>query len=94
MKQFGIPSVSPELGNDDFFSNDFFLKYDVTVRGVLRDNHPWIYHTFKKMAGELQVDPTVNATRSGSTYSFHLKNIGLQDWEEGHSLYYFVAPGD
>jgi hypothetical protein len=53
MKQFNIPSVSPELGNDDFFSNNFFLDYDVTVRGVLRDNHPWIYHTFKKLGGEI-----------------------------------------
>ena len=53
MKQFNIPSVSPELGNDDFFSNNFFLDYDVTVRGVLRDNYPWIYHTFKKLGGEI-----------------------------------------
>ena len=31
MKQFNIPSVSPELGNDDFFSNKFFLDYDFVV---------------------------------------------------------------
>ena len=77
MKQFNIPSVSPELVNDDFFSDQFFLEYDVTVRGVLRDNYPWIYHTFKKMAGELQIDPLANATFSGDTYRVDLKNIGL-----------------
>ena len=53
MKQFNIPSVSPELANDDFFSNWFFIEYDFVVKGVLKDNKSWIYHTFKKLSGEI-----------------------------------------
>jgi hypothetical protein len=46
MKEFGIPTVSSELANDDYNSNDFMLKSDNVVRSVLRDNYPWILHTF------------------------------------------------
>lgn len=77
MKQFNIPSVSPELGNDDFFSNFFFLDNDYTVRGVLRDNHPWVYHTFKKLGGEMQINPLGNATVFNNFFQVDLKNIGL-----------------
>lgn len=84
MKQFNIPSVSPELANDDFFSNDFFLKYDYVVRGVLKDNYPWIKHTFKKHAGEVDINYGDKAqyTRNGSilTIELDIKNIGLQNW--------------
>lgn len=52
LKEFNIPSVAPELANDDVFSGSgFFLKYDVVVKGVLKDNYPWIQHTFLKLAG-------------------------------------------
>jgi len=61
MKQYNIPSVSPELANDDFFSMGFFIEYDFVARGVLRDNYPWILHTFKKLAGEMQVNKDKNA---------------------------------
>jgi len=84
MHEFNIPSVSPELANDDVFSGDFIIKYDLVVRGILKDNYPWIFHTFKKMAGELEFDPLRNATftTNGSTLrlSIDVKNIGLQDW--------------
>ena len=49
LKQFDIPSVSPELANDNFFSSDFFLPYPFVAREVLRDNHPWIKHTINKL---------------------------------------------
>ena len=42
LKTFDIPSVSPELANDNFFSSQFNLEYDFVVRDVLRDNNPWI----------------------------------------------------
>ena len=64
MHEFNIPSVSPELANDDVFSGDFIIKYDLVVRNILKDNYPWIYHTFKKMAGEAQFDPLNKATYS------------------------------
>lgn len=62
MHEFNIPSVSPELANDDYFSNDFFLPYDFVARSVLRDNYPWIFMTFKKLAGQLHVNGRSNAT--------------------------------
>lgn len=82
MKQFNIPSVSPELANDDFFSNSFFLEYDFVVKGVLKDNYSWVFHTFKKLAGEIQVDPLRNANfvkfANGTvTFNLDFKNIGL-----------------
>jgi len=94
MKTFNIPSVSPELASDDFFSTDFFLPYDFVTRGVLRQNYPWIKHTFKKLAGEIEIDPMNNATFQVSggrnvTLKFDVKNIGLQDWnmtDEGQNL--------
>lgn len=87
MKQFNIPSVSPELASDDFFSNWFFIDYDFVVKGVLKDNYNWVYHTFKKLGGELQVDPLNDASYVGHedgsyTFTLDVKNIGLQDWEE------------
>ena len=51
MKAFNIPSVSPELANDNFFSGSFFLPYDFVVREVLRDNMPWVKTTFQKLGG-------------------------------------------
>ena len=51
-----------ELGNDDFFSHSFFLNSDYIVKGVLKDNYPWILHTFKKMAGEIKINPYKNAS--------------------------------
>ena len=74
--------MSPELANDDFFSNNFFLDYDFVVKGVLKDNFKWIFHTFKKLAGEIQVDPVQNANfvenQDGSlTCNLDIKNIGL-----------------
>ena len=56
MKAFNIPSVSPELANDNFFSGSFFLPYNFVVREVLRDNMPWINTTFKKLGGEAKID--------------------------------------
>ena len=53
MNEFNIPSVSPELGNDNFFSNSFYLPYDYVTREVLRDNHPWIQYTLAKHGGEI-----------------------------------------
>mmetsp|Transcript_16396 Transcript_16396/g.27778 ORF Transcript_16396/g.27778 Transcript_16396/m.27778 type:complete len:371 (+) Transcript_16396:236-1348(+) len=88
MKEFNIPSVSPELANDDFFSGDFFLPYDFVTRSVLRDNLPWVLHTFKKLAGEIDIDPLDDATysvkdNSTISVSLNVKNIGLQDWNLG-----------
>mmetsp|Transcript_9679 Transcript_9679/g.14728 ORF Transcript_9679/g.14728 Transcript_9679/m.14728 type:complete len:288 (-) Transcript_9679:301-1164(-) len=85
MKTFNIPSVSPELASDDYFSTDFFLPYDFVTRGVLKVNYPWVKHTFKKLAGEIEVDPLKNSTFSISggrniTLSLNIKNTGLQDW--------------
>jgi hypothetical protein len=57
--------VSPELANDDFFSNNFFIPYEFVTRSVLRDNFPWIKLTFKKLGGEL----AFNSTRKASTFS-------------------------
>ena len=51
LNEYGIPSVSPELANDDFYSNDFFLPYAFVARSVVRDNHHWLFHTYKKLAG-------------------------------------------
>lgn len=42
LKEFNIPSVSPELANDDFYSTDFFLPYDFVTKSVLKDNLPWV----------------------------------------------------
>jgi len=77
MKAFNIPSVSPELANDNFFSGAFMLPYDFVVREVLRDNMPWINTTFKKLGGEVKIE---NPTVDGSVLSWDMTNIGLQDW--------------
>ena len=88
LHEFNIPSVSPELANDDVFSGDFFLKYDLVVRGVLKDNQPWIYHTFKKLAGEVAIDPfsTASYVNNVGKYdlNFNIKNTGLQAWDMDH----------
>jgi len=68
LKQFNIPSVSPELANDNFYSNDFFIPYKFVTQEVLEDNYPWIHHTFKKLAGELVINP--------STASFEMSPEG------------------
>jgi hypothetical protein len=84
MHTFNIPSVSPELGNDDYYSNSFFLPSNLITRGVLRDNLPWIYHTFKKMGGEIMLDPIYNASYSQDlsiNFIIDVKNIGLQNWK-------------
>jgi len=86
MKAFNIPSVSPELGNDNFFSGEFFIQYDFVVREVLRDNNPWIIHTFKKLGGEVAIS---NVNLAGNVLAFDMVNTGLQDWNmasEGLSL--------
>ena len=83
LKAFDIPSVSPELGNDNIFSSDFFLPYDFVSRDVLRDNHPWIKHTIEKLGGELTVRTnSASVSKNGDKYSFAVKvrNTGLQDW--------------
>lgn len=77
MKAFNIPSVSPELGNDNFFSGEFFIQYDFVVREVLRDNEPWIMHTLKKLGGEVAIS---NVGVAGNVFSFDMTNTGLQDW--------------
>jgi hypothetical protein len=86
LKAFNIPSVSPELGNDNIFSTNFFLPYDFVTREVLRDNHPWIKHTIEKLGGELSIEPksqTVTQTDSGYDFHFKVRNSGLQDWNLG-----------
>lgn len=77
MKAFNIPSVSPELANDNFFSGSFFLPYNFVVREVLRDNMPWINTTFKKLGGETKID---QLAVDGDKFFFDMTNIGLQDW--------------
>jgi hypothetical protein len=82
MKQFNIPSVSPELANDMIFSTDFFLKHHFVTKKVLSDNLSWVYHTFRKLSGELALDPLTNATysiisRGNVALHFDIKNIGL-----------------
>jgi len=52
------------------------------VKGVLKDNYNWVYHTFKKLGGELQVDPLNDASYVGYddgsyTFTLDVKNIGL-----------------
>ena len=69
MKQYNIPSVSPELGNDSIYSTDFFVWYDFAVRDILKDNAGWIEHTFKKMSGELRLnDPNYSAGKTKFFY--------------------------
>lgn len=83
LKAFDIPSVSPELGNDNIFSGSFFLPYDFVSREVLRDNHPWIKYTIEKLGGEISIDDkTVKTTHDGdnTTFTFNVRNSGLQDW--------------
>jgi hypothetical protein len=83
LHEFGIPSVSPELANDDYFSNTFFTPYAFVSRSIMRDNHPWIYHTFKKLAGEITVNKDKNATyeidpvHNYLSLNFTVQNIGL-----------------
>lgn len=45
LKAFNIPSVSPELGNDNIFASNFFLPYKFLAREIMRDNYPWVFHT-------------------------------------------------
>jgi hypothetical protein len=56
------------------------------VKGVLQDNYKWIYHTFKKLGGEIQVNTMNDASYvknedGGYTFTLDVKNIGLQDWD-------------
>lgn len=69
LKTFDIPSVSPELGNDNIFSSQFFLPYDFVTREVLRDNHPWIKYTIQKFGGEITISNktiSTNQTTNGT----------------------------
>lgn len=74
MKAFDIPSVTPELGNDNFLSGDFFIAYPFVVREVLRDNEPWVTHTFKKLSGEVDIS---NLNINGIIFTFDMVNTGL-----------------
>lgn len=86
LHEFGIPSVSPELANDDFFSNDFFLPYPFVTRSVLRDNQDYIFTTMKKLAGQVLIDGSKNASyqiqpeHGYLSLNFTVQNIGLQHW--------------
>ena len=84
MKQFNIPSVSPELGNDNVFSGEFFLQYEFVSREVLRDNHPWIQYTIDKLGGEISLsnkNQTMPAVEGDNyKFSYTVTNTGLQDW--------------
>lgn len=83
MKAFNIPSVSPELGNDNIFSSDFFIPYKFVTREVLRDNHPWILHTIRKLAGEISLSKSLSSViakgNGNVAVTFTLHNSGLQD---------------
>lgn len=98
LKTFDIPSVSPELGNDNVFSGQFFLPYDFVTREVLRDNYPWIKYTIEKLGGELSIrNKTASVESKGEDYvfSFELKNTGLQDWNLADEGYTFkIQEGD
>ena len=62
LKEFNIPSVSPELANDNFFSQgSFFTPYKFVTREILRDNEPWIKYTIDKLAGEVSFSQTSNS---------------------------------
>jgi len=88
MKEFNIPSVSPELGNDNLFSTDFYLPYDFVAREVLRDNHPWIEFTMKKLNDEMTLNPIGQVTETPSTYvlNFTVTNTGLTSWTQCYNL--------
>ena len=80
MRQFDIPSVSPELANDNFFSNQFFLEYDFVVRDVLRDNYLWVHYTFKKLSGEVRIEKNATFEKLSNgkiKLEFTFTNIGL-----------------
>lgn len=83
-KTFNIPSVSPELGNDNLLSADFFLPFKFVAREVLRDNHPWIKHTIDKLTGELTIptkaDSVEKLANGNYLVSFTVQNTGLSDW--------------
>lgn len=51
LKAHGIPSVSPELANDNIFASTFFLPFPFLAREVLRDNHKYVLHTIEKLSG-------------------------------------------
>ena len=81
LDQYGVPSVSPELANDDFYSNDFFLPYAFVARSVVRDNHKWLYHTFKKLAGQIKLHHNatyeVQPEHNYVSLNMTLQNIGM-----------------
>lgn len=86
LKTFDIPSVSPELANDNIFSrNHWFLPYKFLTREVLRDNHPYIYHTIKKIGGELSILPQTHSTLLAKNdhvqFSFKVRNTGMSEWK-------------
>ena len=75
--------MSPELANDDYFSNTFYTPYAFVSRSIMRDNYPWIFHTFKKLGGEIEVNKGDNATfeidpvHQYLSLNFTVQNIGL-----------------
>jgi len=77
MKQFNIPSVSPELGSDSMYSTDFILKYDFAVRDVLKDNTRWIIHTFKKLSGELRINERKFIGEEDDVFYYETNNNGI-----------------
>lgn len=55
------------------------------TKSVLRDNLPWLYHTFQKLSGEITLNPVNNATftildQGNVTLILDIKNTGLQQW--------------
>lgn len=52
----------------------------------MKDNYPWIFHTFKKLAGQVSVNQGNNATyeidpiHGYLSLNFTVQNIGLQKW--------------
>lgn len=52
----GVYALSPELGTDDKWSNQFILTTRQQIKTVLQSNFPWVLYTIK------QLHPSINMT--------------------------------
>lgn len=80
---YHISSVSPELATNNTVG-EWFMMNKPLAREILRENHPYIYFTIKKMCGEVHVEPKDHSDDTNQPeflkITFNVKNIGMSDW--------------
>ena len=81
LAQLGIPAVCPEIGSDDFFSEQFTIPYRAILVNVLNQNLNWLENTYQIIGTQVDMQPLGwSQNPNGSQMLWlELNNKGLTD---------------